>query len=667
MLIIGLSGRVWQGMRFVFLWVAVSALSVFLGSFAGTAKAQTDEPLRVGIVVSNQTYLGIRPLEIPHSDGDRVETALKDLQFEVVIRLRDARSGDIEAALGEAQDSLQGRTPDIVFFYFSGHGGVIEGRGDNFLFATDFEPRSTGSLQTAASKLSDIIDTINAWQPDAILMAIDACRDLVSVPAGARSNSPLPTADYAQPAFGRGLVRQSVANAPLFVSFATRPGEIALDAPIYSVALSEEMKVRGADVATVFGRIRDRVILATGAMQAPHNEDGLTSPVWLQPEFSYDVELYEVAVWPVPPDLYRPRLIMNPAGGGLWVQSGYWGSDHPFRLIAINAAGDETWRADAVSLDFPDTIVFDTATFASDGQFLLGLHTEEESEWTPVIALLNANGQRIKAPQLTGVARSGKARVRRISIDPAGEVWIAINDGPDKAYSFVRASSDLSTMSEFGGTLPQSARHRIFINSLLPFDQATAEENDCMLRPKPCGPLLFAAGAVRQENSNATLLQVSPTGLGAGEPLQASATDFEFSWLGAKGGRCCVLFGATDSGEGSSLIFAEANILGLTNPAYTSFVPTGYQNCMPEGAAQTDSDIVVALATCHTGANFVSTLVLADPALNVIGWAAACEGRSCRASEIVRGRDGRILTAVSGVDGYVVSDVRIRRSKGIPH
>jgi hypothetical protein len=655
--------------QFKVLSLLICALALWLGSPAGTASALADSQLRVGIVVSNQAYAELRPLQIPHSDGDRVEAALRAMEFDIVVRLRDAQSGMLEATLADIRRTIGNRQPDVVFVYYSGHGGVLEGRGDNYLFATDSEPKAAGSLATGATKLSDLISRINAWRPDAIVMAIDACRDLVTVSDQRRSESQRAVAANGPPVFGRGMSRQSVSSAPLFVSFATRPGEIALDAPVYSVALSEEMQIRQADVDQIFERVRARVIQATGSTQTPHNENGLPQLVWLQPEFDFDVSLEKTAIWPAPTDFHSPRLFLNPRGGGLWVQSGYWGADHPLRLLAVDAAGQETWRADAVSLNLPDSVVLDTAAFTPDGKYMLGLHVEERDAWDPGLMLLDEQGKRIRAPSIKEVARTGRARIRRIAFDASGDAWIAVNDGPDKAYSFVRSSPDLTQISEFGATILQPSTRYIAVNALLPFDQASVEAEDCMFQLSPCGPLMFAAGALRNLYAEAILLRVSPTGTAGSPPLQASGTGFEFTWVGAKDGTCCLLFGTKQSAHPSSqnsLIFAKANIVGITTSQHTQFLPRDTDTCFAESAAQTDAGMIVGLATCRTGDIRASTIIVADTSLMVGGWKKACESRSCAATEIIRADDGRILTAVSSTDGYyAIYEVKVRPAKGV--
>ncbi|MEM9411599.1 MAG: caspase family protein [Planctomycetota bacterium] len=624
--------------------------------------------MRVGIVISNQDYSELRHLSVPNGDGDRIEASLEKLGFEHILRIRNASGNELQDALHSLKSELTGSPIHTIFVYYSGHGGTLEGRGDSYLLSTDFDLTKENALSTSSLKLSDLIEILEGWSASSIVLSIDACRNVVSSETMIRQSQEVqkPTLNQTPT---KGLKRIVPRSSSVFISFSTKPDDVAFDAAYYSTSLAQEMLVRGLSVQEIFERVRSSVADQTNQQQIPQNEDGLLFPAWFQPEFEVVVSSDIKQVWDIPAYLYRPRFKLNPNGGGVWIQSGWWGHDHRLLLIGVDEFGQEQWRADPVSLNLPDETVLDQLEFAPDGSIYIGYHVEKDGEWPIGLARLTNSGERVSARKLNGYSASSFARIRRITFDGENGIWAAVNFGPDREYRIVRADQSLSQISEYGGLRSLRNERGMFINSMSAFSKSEIEEMDCMMRSKDkCGPIVFSAGSIRKlGQTEATIFSFEPNANVGGDDLSAHGKSYEFTWLGETRSSCCLLFGTVKDLETSvgQLLFARTNRFGIINREYTSFVPAGFDGCLAETAVKNSDGNVLAFATCRDGEANATIVVIFSPDKQVLGWNEVCDSKSCNLLDVVEAKNDKRLAIVAREERARLLDFVVDASIGV--
>lgn len=248
------------------IWFFATALA-FL-SMLGAPAVQAQVQKRVALVIGNGAYQHTRALPNPKNDADAIAKMLREIGFEVGLKLDLAKSAmreemlAFEAAVREA---------DIALVYFAGHG--MELAGENYLVPTDARLASDSDLETQAVTLRSVLNTVgNARRLKIVIL--DACR-----------NNPLSESmalvTGATRSVSRGLARIEPSRGPssmdhkgdVLVAYAARAGTVADDGPNrhspYAEALLKHVKTPGIDVRIMFGKVRDHVLAATGHTQEP--------------------------------------------------------------------------------------------------------------------------------------------------------------------------------------------------------------------------------------------------------------------------------------------------------------------------------------------------------------------------------------------------------------
>src|SRR5688572_2322713 len=112
--------------RYLLKATAASALAMSMPSRGRAAPGTPAPAARVALVIGNQAYRTVSPLENPRNDARATGEILKTCGFEVVT-LVDLGRADMLAALGRFAEALAARQA-IGLFYFAGHGLQLDWR-----------------------------------------------------------------------------------------------------------------------------------------------------------------------------------------------------------------------------------------------------------------------------------------------------------------------------------------------------------------------------------------------------------------------------------------------------------------------------------------------------------------------------------------------------------
>jgi hypothetical protein len=187
---------------FKLLLVAASLLA----GVAGLQRAQAQGEARTALIIGNSNY-SYAPLQNPVNDARDMADALRGAGFEVILKTESDQAGmkDAIRSFGSALKTKGG----VGLLFFSGHG--VQAGGENYLLPLGERPGSEAALKRGAVTAAEAVDSMSAARNPLNIVILDACRDYPFAGGSAR-----------------GLSRVD-SSSNLFVSFATSPGEVALD------------------------------------------------------------------------------------------------------------------------------------------------------------------------------------------------------------------------------------------------------------------------------------------------------------------------------------------------------------------------------------------------------------------------------------------------------
>lgn len=206
----GLStGVVMPGIRTV---LAFAVLSLVLWA-AGPAQAAK----RVALIIGNDRYQNVPPLQKAANDARSIGQTLKGLGFAVTVAedLTQRRMSEQLLAFDRSVES-----GDVALFFFSGHGFEI--KGENFLLPIDVPAATDGQeelVRDSAFAAQRIIDRLQARGARTAILVLDACR-----------NNPFDRPGRTRGVSGvGGLAAMAGINDGVFVIFSAGAKQTALD------------------------------------------------------------------------------------------------------------------------------------------------------------------------------------------------------------------------------------------------------------------------------------------------------------------------------------------------------------------------------------------------------------------------------------------------------
>lgn len=218
---------------------------------------------RIALVIGNSAYQGggLSPLRNPVNDARLTAETLKRVGFSVTL-LTDADEMGMKSAIRDLGTSLDAAGKDAVgLFYYSGHGVQVDGQ--NYVIPTDSRTYSTRDIPLSGIRL-DLVEARMTGRINFIL--VDACRgnSLASWRGGNDG----------------GLASPNTRRSGIVYSFSTAPGEFALDGDglnsPYSLALAKWLPAPNLSYELMLKRVAQEVSAATGGLQKPFFQDGLT-------------------------------------------------------------------------------------------------------------------------------------------------------------------------------------------------------------------------------------------------------------------------------------------------------------------------------------------------------------------------------------------------------
>lgn len=231
------------------LLAALVAVIAMLLPVAATAET------RVALIIANSQYTAFDKLTNPSSDALLIETALKKVGFEVVVKEnlgRDAMHRVLQE-FGNKADKA-----DVALIYYAGHG--VEVDHTNYLVPVDVAFAHERDVDIEAVRLDTALAvTENAKQMRIVI--IDACRtDLVDrmgkSSAGVTSKG-LQTVD---PTKGLLVWLSAKGNTPAYDGRANSP---------FAQSLARRITEPGREVSKLFNEVRDDVLQTTANKQEP--------------------------------------------------------------------------------------------------------------------------------------------------------------------------------------------------------------------------------------------------------------------------------------------------------------------------------------------------------------------------------------------------------------
>lgn len=170
---------------------------------------------RIALVVGNNAYESVAPLERAVSDATAVARSLRAIGFEVTVAT-DVSRRELVRQLSDFNSRAQ--SSDLALLYYAGHG--IEIRGANYILPVDVPAVRDGqeTLLTGEALPTDkIVSDLQDRGARAVVLILDACRDNPFKRAGTRSVGGV-----------RGLARSEPPEG-VFMLYSAGVGQTALD------------------------------------------------------------------------------------------------------------------------------------------------------------------------------------------------------------------------------------------------------------------------------------------------------------------------------------------------------------------------------------------------------------------------------------------------------
>jgi TPR repeat protein len=212
---------------------------------------------RVALVIGNSEYHSVPRLENPANDAKLVARTLRGLGFALVgdDAQVDLDKAHFDSALQAFGNQVLGA--DVALFYYAGHGLQVAGK--NFLVPVEANPTKEADVYLQMIDTSIVLSQMEGSGTKLNIVLLDACRNN---PFGGRGLR----------AAGGGLA-QMLAPEGTLISYATQPGNIALDGSDgdspYTKALVATMTRPGLGLFDTFNAVGLAVKQATGGQQQP--------------------------------------------------------------------------------------------------------------------------------------------------------------------------------------------------------------------------------------------------------------------------------------------------------------------------------------------------------------------------------------------------------------
>jgi|GEM_PF-2744158 len=216
---------------------------------------------RLALVIGNSAYSNAGALKNPVNDARGMESALREMGFDV-IKLENASRDDMIRAINQFGDRLKGY--DVGLFFFAGHG--LQMKGSNFVIPISAAISSENDVEIECLEANRVLAKMESARNRLNIVILDACR-----------NNPFERA-WNRTLGGNGLASM---NAPVgsFIAYATAPGSTASDGTgqngLYTEQLLKFMRQPNLKIEDVFKQVRINVMQLSSNSQTPWESSSL--------------------------------------------------------------------------------------------------------------------------------------------------------------------------------------------------------------------------------------------------------------------------------------------------------------------------------------------------------------------------------------------------------
>ena len=217
---------------------------------------------KFALVIGNSNYRFTGSLKNPINDAEGMKKILEKIGFNVDLVV-DASQKEIESSIQKLGRNLYSRN-STGLFYYAGHG--IQFEGENYLIPVEANPATPADLRYDAVPLGRLLNQFSISNNHTNIIILDACR-----------NNPFPSTRN----LGTRGLAQVKATQGTFISYATSPGEVAIDGSgnnsVFTASLLDKIQEPNLKIEELFKLIRQDVILQTNRAQIPWEASSLTN------------------------------------------------------------------------------------------------------------------------------------------------------------------------------------------------------------------------------------------------------------------------------------------------------------------------------------------------------------------------------------------------------
>ena len=233
-------------------WIA--GVAFLLAAVAAPARAGQ----RVALVIGNAAYAHAPALATPLNDALEVDAALQRLGF-AVTRVENA---DQAALLGSLRAfATVAETAKAAVVFYAGHGVAVDGR--NFLLPVDARLSSERDMEFETVPLALVERAVERASGIRVII-LDASRESPFVSSMRKAG--------AMRSIDLGLAPVEPSEGTLLAS-AAKAGKVVVQGQgrnsLYSEILLRHLEEPGLEVGSMFGRVTEEVLVATGGNQEP--------------------------------------------------------------------------------------------------------------------------------------------------------------------------------------------------------------------------------------------------------------------------------------------------------------------------------------------------------------------------------------------------------------
>lgn len=209
--------------------------------------AAAEASSRMALVIGNEKYTDLNPLNCPARDAATVAAALRECQF-TVKEHHDLNAKQLRQAISDFGKSLP--EGGVAVVYFSGHG--LQSGERNFLLPVDL---TQDTLNRRAVSIQSVNDVLTEAGTAVNILILDCCRDGHQLP-------------------GREGFAPMSAPVNTVIAYATAPGTSANDGTPpgpgpYAAALARHIRAENVEIIEALRLAGDDVVKETDGEQRP--------------------------------------------------------------------------------------------------------------------------------------------------------------------------------------------------------------------------------------------------------------------------------------------------------------------------------------------------------------------------------------------------------------